>query len=232
MPTRYDSDDDSQGSGGGDREISLGTGTVLGIFLALALVCSLFFGLGYSMGRKSGPASSALGAAPPSIFYRGEADKQAAASSTARPGESYASGQRAGTVIAQPVEAGSSGRDSSSVANPPSGRPTTARPGHDRAPSAKPSSASAVLPVPSATPVPLTAAEAASQSFVQIAAVSRKEDADLLLTALKRRGYTGQVRPQPADKLLHIQVGPFGTRKDAEAMRQRLIIDGYNPIIK
>ena len=67
---------------------------------------------------------------------------------------------------------------------------------------------------------------------MQIAAVSRKEDADLLLTALQRRGYTGLVRQQPQDKLLHIQVGPFPSKKDAETMRQRLITDGYNPIIK
>src|SRR5438874_2469793 len=37
----------------GDREISLGAGTILGIFFALAIVCGAFFGLGYSMGRHS-----------------------------------------------------------------------------------------------------------------------------------------------------------------------------------
>jgi hypothetical protein len=29
-----------------------------------------------------------------------------------------------------------------------------------------------------------------------------------------------------------VQVGPFGDIKDAEAMRSRLINDGYNPILK
>ena len=38
-----------------DREISLGTSTILGIFFGLALVCALFFALGYSMGRRSVP---------------------------------------------------------------------------------------------------------------------------------------------------------------------------------
>jgi len=38
-----------------DREISLGTPTILGIFFALALVCALFFGFGYAMGHKSSP---------------------------------------------------------------------------------------------------------------------------------------------------------------------------------
>jgi hypothetical protein len=38
---------------GRDREISLGTSTLIGVFFALALVCSAFFGFGYSLGRKS-----------------------------------------------------------------------------------------------------------------------------------------------------------------------------------
>ena len=36
-----------------DREISLGTPTILGIFFVLALLCACFFGAGYTMGRKS-----------------------------------------------------------------------------------------------------------------------------------------------------------------------------------
>src|SRR5438309_5848939 len=36
-----------------DREISLGAGTILGLFFVLAIVCGAFFGLGYSMGRHS-----------------------------------------------------------------------------------------------------------------------------------------------------------------------------------
>lgn len=36
-----------------DREVTLNTGTVLALFFALALICAVFFGFGYSMGRKS-----------------------------------------------------------------------------------------------------------------------------------------------------------------------------------
>ena len=63
-------------------------------------------------------------------------------------------------------------------------------------------------------------------------AVSHQQDADILLTALKKRGYTGAIRPSPQDKLLHVQLGPFATKKDADVMRQRLISDGYSPIVK
>jgi cell division septation protein DedD len=69
-------------------------------------------------------------------------------------------------------------------------------------------------------------------ALVQIAAVSHQEDADILVNALKKRGYTVAVRHEPQDKLLHIQLGPFPSRKDADVMRKRLIADGYNAIVK
>ena len=56
MHTRYDTDHDLRDlrdEAEQDREISLGTTTILGIFFALALICAVFFGFGYSMGRRS-----------------------------------------------------------------------------------------------------------------------------------------------------------------------------------
>ena len=68
--------------------------------------------------------------------------------------------------------------------------------------------------------------------MVQVAAVSHQEDADLLVTTLRRVHYAVAIHTEPQDKLLHVQVGPFATRKDAEAMRQRLLTDGFNAIVK
>jgi cell division septation protein DedD len=69
--------------------------------------------------------------------------------------------------------------------------------------------------------------------FVQVAAVSKQEDGDALVDALKKKEYPAFVAaPVPADKLFHVQVGPFSDIKDAEAMRARLIADGYSPILK
>lgn len=228
MPTRYDTEDDSRESATGDREISLGTGTVLAIFLALALVCSLFFGLGYSMGRKSAPATLAA-AVTPSALSRG-ADERPSPESVAAP--------RRGTLdhapdsdlqVVQPMPGTASSRESGEAANVPIGRAASSRSGpHDR-PAAATEVPQAPSPDASTAVIP---GLAGTQSFVQVAAVSRKEDAELLLTALKRRGYAGLIRQQTLDNLLHVQVGPFPTKKDAEAMRQRLITDGYNPIIK
>ncbi len=67
MQTRYhtDHDLDLQDTAEQDREISLGTTTILGIFFALALICAVFFGFGYSMGRRS--AQSAVSATEPEV---------------------------------------------------------------------------------------------------------------------------------------------------------------------
>jgi len=68
--------------------------------------------------------------------------------------------------------------------------------------------------------------------MVQVAAVSRQEDADVLVGALKKHGYNAVVRSDPKDNFLHVQVGPFATRDEARAMRAKLLADGYNAILK
>ena len=68
--------------------------------------------------------------------------------------------------------------------------------------------------------------------MVQIAAVSHPEDADVLVGALRRRGYAVAVRRDPTDNLMHVQVGPFSSHDEASAMRQRLLNDGYNAVIQ
>ncbi len=69
-----------------EREISLGTSTILGIFLGLALLCAICFGLGYSMGhRSSGAAAASIPVVAPAPKYDStfSSFKQPAAASTA-----------------------------------------------------------------------------------------------------------------------------------------------------
>jgi DedD protein len=54
----------------------------------------------------------------------------------------------------------------------------------------------------------------------------------VLVNALERRGYHVVVRNEPADSLLHVQVGPFNSRMDANNMRAKLLADGYNAVVK
>lgn len=67
--------------------------------------------------------------------------------------------------------------------------------------------------------------------FVQVAAVSKQEDAEALVDALKKKQYPA-LTAASSDRLFHVQVGPFADIKEAEASRSKLISDGYNPILK
>ncbi len=227
MNSRYERDTDFQARhdpDGPDREISLGTATILGIFFALALLCAVFFGFGYSLGRHSAPP------APSSAEASSEPDSAPSKPSpvgTATPSRSDSSDD----PLAQPAGAEVPHSDSSSEAAdkaPPEAAPLrtslAARTSETRSsPAAKSSSAK---------PLPATAPVGPGTAVVQVAAVSHQEDANLLSTALKARGYDVSIRQVPQDKLLHVQVGPFATKKEADTMRQRLQADGYNAIVK
>jgi len=79
---------------------------------------------------------------------------------------------------------------------------------------------------PAAQPVP------PARSVVQVMALSNTEDAELMVVALKRQGYNVAINHDPLDSLLHLEVGPFASKTDAEVMRQRLLSDGYNATIR
>jgi DedD protein len=228
---RYNDDTDLHdlhSSAGRDREISLGTATILGIFLALALLCAIFFAFGYSLGRRSAPPAPAApeAAAPLST----NAPKPS-------PGLPIASSKeaadRADTATDQQTDQQA---DLPAPATTPTTTPTTktvalnSGAGSPSAPPIKPALSAAALTRSAVTPIPATAAT--GTAIVQVAAVSHQEDADVLLTALKRRGYTVAIHHEPQDKLLHVQIGPFASKKDADTMRQRLLADGYNAIVK
>jgi DedD protein len=88
-------------------------------------------------------------------------------------------------------------------------------------------------PAESANPTDPTALPPVGNAYyVQVAAVSKQEDAEALVEALKRKQYPALTASPSPDKLFHVQVGPFAEVKDAEAVRTKLVSDGYNPILK
>jgi len=186
-----------------DREISLGTPTILGIFFALALVCALFFGFGYAMGHKSSPP--AAGSLAP---HSSAPAQQANADPTPSPTPSQTSPTQTATV---------------SLAPPATPKKTVA-PADRMIVGDKP---------PAAAPPPTTNNQQPTTAFVvQVAAVSSQEVADILLASLQKKGYTVAVHREPQDKLLHVQIGPFNDRKQADAMQKRVLADGFNAIVK
>jgi pilus assembly protein CpaC len=85
---------------------------------------------------------------------------------------------------------------------------------------------------PYASGKPAAETEPPARSMVQIMALSNTEDAESMVVALKRHGYNVAVSHDSLDSLLHLEVGPFTSKIDAEAMRQRLLLDGYNATVK
>jgi cell division septation protein DedD len=76
-------------------------------------------------------------------------------------------------------------------------------------------------------------ASEAGNITVQVAAVTKQEDAEALVAALRKKNYPVFVSPNAStDNLYHVQVGPFAELKDAETMKSKLAGDGYNAIVK
>lgn len=185
-----------------EREISLGAGTILGIFFGLALLCGAVFGLGYSMGRHSAqnaPAAEIVGEAQPAPMSA--ATKPAAGYSAPAPVQTEPSAPEPDPA---PEPAGATSTHESTPVEKVAAKETAVAPG----------------------------AGAPGGFMVQVAAVSTQEIADIELAALKKYNYRVVVRHEPQDQLLHIQIGPFGTKKDAEAMRQDVLSHGFNAIVK
>jgi len=225
--TRYETEHDLRDLNevdGQDREISLGTTTILGIFFALALLCAVFFGFGYSLGRRSAQPVA------------GSAEVTAGAESNSpKPAPGSPIGQTAGKPSADapqsaivPIDSPNTpAQDSQQTPDltPVRATVSTVRADIPVGPSTNtPAKPAASVPVSAAAPSP-------GSSVVQVAAMSHQEDADVVAVDLKRRGYTVAIRHEPQDNLFHVQIGPFATHKEADAMRQHLQADGYNNAI-
>jgi DedD protein len=191
-----------------DTEITLGTGKLLFLFFGLVGICAMFFALGYSLGRNSEPAiTTASAAASPQIV---PGTTKASSGSPAAPMTFYKAVEQ---KDANPELTPAADAKTDSAA----GSPANATPA--QTPPANPPDPATTLP--------------ASGYFVQVAAVSKQEDGNALVNALKKKEYPAFIAAQAStDKLFHVQVGPFPDIKDAEAMRTRLIADGYSPILK
>ena len=224
----------------GDREISLSPGIVLGVFLALALVCAVFFGFGYSVGRRSAaapiPATEAqtgpiVGTggkpSPGSLAGVGRSGKNAAVPADESPTESSA--EESGARVSSPEKPAAQRSASASAGG--SNNVTTSMAPAGVARSTTTFRVPAVVTPPSASSASGVAG-AGGGSIVQVAAFSHQQDAELVAGALRKRGYDVTIRQQPQDSLLHVQLGPFASKKEADAMRQRLQADGYNAIVK
>jgi DedD protein len=218
---------------GADREISLGTATILGIFFALALVCAGFFGFGYSLGRKS-TQNAATSPVPPvnqsqALF---NSQKPAAGSQTGHPAQQAEPAADAPATQPPPVvlplaaaKNGATPADAIILGDRPVGDKPAA---NKLSPAAQQSAPTQQLATANLQP----AIVPTGSYMVQIAAVSTQDIADIEVTALKKYGFDVVVRHEPQDQLLHVQIGPYATHKDAVTMQQIILARGFNAIVK
>jgi cell division septation protein DedD len=192
-----------------DTEITLGTGKLLGIFFALAIVCGLFFAMGYMLGKNTsaGGHTEIIGSVPSSGNTAGKP----------------AAGNKAAQTPAQTCPPDSPNCTPSAITGTTDSNTTTSENPGSTAPAGKPADQSNSQPL---------AAGVAGSFLVQVAAVSKQEDAELLKSSLQKKNYPVFIANSAGDPLFHVQVGPFTDKKDAEAMRTKLAGDGYMAIVK
>lgn len=193
-----------------DTEITLSTGKLLIIFFALSIICGVFFTMGYMLGKSvnAGARTDIIGAVPSSNSAAGKP----------------AAGNKAQTQP-QTSSPDTTNGASSTAANTSAKNPEA--PANSPSPSSKtPDQSTPQAPASNAT-------NSTPGSFmVQVAAVSKQEDAEILKTALQKKQYPVFIANSAGDPLFHVQVGPFTDRKDAEAMKTKLAADGYGAIVK
>jgi len=186
-----------------DTEITLGTGRMLVLFFTFVFVCAVFFAIGFSLGRKTTMAGA-------NNLVNASTGTPAAVVRPSTAKQNTPAPQSTDFSFYKSVGAKSTDTE--------------------LAPKESPSSTAELPKAP--TPV-ASSASTAGGYFVQVAAVSRQEDAESLVEALKKKQYPAfTANNSSADKFYHVQVGPYADLKEAEGMRTRLIADGYNPIVK
>jgi cell division septation protein DedD len=185
-----------------DTEITLGTGKMLALFFGLVALCAVFFGMGFSLGRSS------VRIAPADLAATTPATTPAVRPSAVK----TTSATSAADMTFYKAVASKDG---------------DAQPAPKDGTAEAPDTSTPAAPAPDPTVAPPN-----SGYFVQVAAVSKAEDAAALVDALKKKQYPAFSTNAPTDKLIHVQVGPYTDIKDAELMRGKLVSDGYNPILK
>jgi DedD protein len=252
-------DEDERAEPKSDADLTLGIGSLLSIFFGVVIICGIFFAFGYTTGRRNArtttvaavpagtPSAPSAAAAPPlpenalsgaPLKPQAPDDASALPSDETNPAPKVARSQPASQ---QPPAPSPAKHDAQGDAAKP---PKTARVTEPATPNpsltAVPYTHSAPLPTKPHAGISAPLAQAPGDSpivpgqpiMVQIAAVSRQEDAEVLAGALRKRGFNPTVRPGTADKFFHVQVGPFTDKTQAETMKQHLLADGYNAIVK
>lgn len=195
-------------------ELVLENKQVMGVFLVMAVLCGVFFALGFVVGRSSGSGTTATAEVADENLPPGEKP-------SAMPAPAYIpKSQQAAAVGEMGGQQATPETDLSFYNNV-----ETNAPDGPAESEAEQKHAAAAAPAQPVGPAP-------EGILVQVSALTRRNDAENLLNLLKEKDLPVLVTTGANDALFHVVVGPYKNEKDAEAVKQALEKDGFRPFIK
>jgi cell division septation protein DedD len=190
----------------GESELVMGNKQLLFGFFVVAVLFAVFFGMGYSVGRNSTPATQLAatrdqngGAAPPNT----------------RPQPA------SGTAPAQQNPPAAATEPPKDDAGATAGEPQ---------PATQPAQQTYTKPVTPAPAAPAAVEPAAGETYLQVTAV-KQDVAETVASTLKDKGFPAVLSPGPAGKT-RVLVGPYtdlAKLGQAKAELERL---GFSPFVK
>jgi len=238
-----DTREPSRRKGESDTELTVGSGVLLAVFFGLMLLCGLCFGLGYAVGSHGGSKgpvfqsqTPAAGPSPQLPANSEQAKPSATSQHPAAPQQPSIAGQQVagapGMVPGQPAAAQVDATITAAGMGAPPTAPQVVIPNNSGWHPVQPALPGGTVGTEGTQPVSTNEVRPAMPGrgtlMVQIAALSSQGDADVLIGALRRHGYAVSAVRYPADRLIHVCIGPFNNRMDANSMKLKLENDGYN----
>ena len=191
-------------------ELVLENRQVVAIFLGLALLCGVFFALGYVVGRNTASAPTALA-------QTDESPPQDSEKPSALPAPTYF--PRNPTAASQTPDGSAAATDLNFYSSVQQDQPQGMTPPADAAAAAGAPATPVVAPPPPGI-------------LVQVSALTRREDADSLVALLQEKNLPVLVTSGENDALFHVVVGPYKNDSEAQKTKQVLEQDGFRPFIR
>ena len=195
---------------------------LIGLFVGVVLLCSVFFSLGYVRGksRYAGSVQAAYAPARAAVPATDRERSEPKQDTLAPAGEWDFYANQNNNKLEKPV-------------SPPQGpAPETSSLAANRPPEA-PVLEPVRAPHPASRPPLLTRSKAAGNNIVlQIAAVTHQSDARAMAQALQRKRFPSFVVAPSGDGLYRVQVGPYADEHAAENAKNALDRAGFKAILK